>query len=900
MEHLAGQYFLNSDLRAEEIREQIKELCRAGYESIFLHARAGLKTPYLSQKWFDALDVAIDEIIRHGAKFAIWDEDNYPSGDAGNRICNTYPELASSRLDFQIGDAEAGEEITRFFAENGAFAGCFAVYDDGAVRDLKAYCGTLREKWGRPRVQSSAYSIAAQLPYPHRRRGMDTPRYAVVWTPDRKCRIVVVQLLRSAPGNHSGDLLDPATAQLLIALTHAEYERRFRERMRYCSASFMDEPSPAGDYPWTRRFPEEFKRDHGYDLMGLLPHLALDIDARSMRIRSDYRETLHRLLCRNYLEPVKNWLNERGIGSAGHLSRSENMTYSSLYWPDQLRCLKFFDIPCCDPLGYGIGRPGAAAHHIGTKVVSSAARLFGKKAAGADAFAVGGDTVSLCDLKFMLNYHLTMGITWYNVHGLYYTLEGERRDEAPPSLFYKHSQWQHMKTFLDYLKRRCTELSGEHICDLELLYPSTALQSRLPSSPDFAAALHDTAEKLLSHQRDFELIDEETLREKDPAESVRSRPYFLVAHTPVISPASADWLERYAAAGGTLMVTDIVPDILPEMSSDTAVKWRFAESCFCEDFCDRITASHLTGSGAENVLLRRVKTGDRIRTFLFNRGSRTFRGKLDGEALEIAPGEAGFADELSIAEALPELTVPSWRLTFAPNCVPVNYWEASAVSAIDLLTKNDTGALPVPESGEYYAVFTVESPLEKLFFITEEETLKRVVFTLNGTPLKNFRKAKFRDCREVECEITPLLKNGRNILGCKGELMENAPYLRGRFTVQFPMGNFGYPVLSNAPVAFELTAPADYRTLGYGTFSGMAVYESEINVAQSGRYLLKPALVKDSVRILIDGEEKVTLIAPPYRWEAELAAGEHRIRLEVCNAPGNRDIMAGLPAGLQH
>ena len=86
MEHLAGQYFLNSDLRPDEIREQVAELCRAGYEAIFLHARAGMKTPYFSQEWFDALQVAIDELIRHGVKFAIWDEDNYPSGDAGNLI----------------------------------------------------------------------------------------------------------------------------------------------------------------------------------------------------------------------------------------------------------------------------------------------------------------------------------------------------------------------------------------------------------------------------------------------------------------------------------------------------------------------------------------------------------------------------------------------------------------------------------------------------------------------------------------------------------------------------------------------------------------------------------------------------------------------------------------------
>ena len=244
----------------------------------------------------------------------------------------------------------------------------------------------------------------------------------------------------------------------------------------------------------------------------------MNIDKTSVRIRNDYRKTLHRLLCQSYLEPVKNWLNVRNIDSTGHLTRSENISWSAFSWPNQLRCFKYLDIPCCDPLGTGVGEIGASAHHIGIKLVSSAARLFGKKAAGADAFAVGGDTVSLSDLTFILNYSLVMGITWFNVHGLYYTLEGERRDEAPPSLFVQHSQWPHMKTFLNYLKKRCDQLNGVHVCNLELLYPATALQSSLPEELYPAEALHLTAEKLLSHQRDFELIDEVTLSEQNPSD----------------------------------------------------------------------------------------------------------------------------------------------------------------------------------------------------------------------------------------------------------------------------------------------------------------------------------------------------------------------------------------------
>lgn len=900
MEHLTGQYFLNCNLRPEEIRTQMRQLCDAGYEVIFLHARSGMKTPYFSQAWFDAVGCAMDELIRNGAKFAIWDEDNYPSGDAGNRICNQYPELAASCLKFHIREAKAGEEIVEFFSENGAFTGCWAIRDDGSLQDLSPFCGTLRKNWSKIRVWTDAYSPAAQLTAPHRRRSMDMTRFALSWTAEYDCRIVYAEWIHWGPGGHCTDLLNPETAKVLLALTHEEYARRFPEQMKkHCAASFMDEPCPAGDFPWTRNFPEEFRQEHGYDLAALLPHLAVNIDSRSARIRSDYRKTLHRLLCNNYLDVIRKWLNERDIDSTGHLSRTEFLSFNGLHWPNELRCLKMLDIPCGDPLGAAIGKPGSAAYHIGLKVVSSAARLFGKKACGADAFAIGGDTISLADLTFMLNYHLVMGLTWFNIHGLYYTMDGERRDEAPPSLFYQHTQWKHMKTFLDLLKKRCEELSGEHICQLEMLYPSTAIQIRLPEETPLDEKLHLAAEKLVSRQRDFELIDEVTLCEQDPAGFAMMRPCFLVAHAAKIERSTAQWLERYAAAGGRVFVTGGTPEILSEPDQDTGTPWLFADSCRDEDFIEKIPAPQVLGEHAENILLRRIRKNGVVRTFLFNRGSKTFRGTLDGAQIVIAPGEGAFADELAPVTESPELPVASWQLTFGPNCMPVYFWESGTVAAIDLIAKQKMGFSDFPEDGSFTAVFTLDDPLENIRFTTEEASLQRGSFALNGTPLTDYRKADFRDCRELECDVSALLKPGRNTLTFQGEMFENAPYLRGKFKVLSPFGNFGYPVLSSAPDVFHLKTPQDYRSLGYGTYSGTAIYESRVRITEANRYTLTLDLVNDSVQISVDGVTQKTLIAPPYQIQLDLSAGEHLIRLEVCNAPGNRDILAGVPAGLQ-
>ncbi len=898
MEHLAGQYFLNSDLRAEEIREQIQMLCSAGYESIFLHARAGLKTPYFSKQWFEALETAVDELIKNNAKFAIWDEDNYPSGDAGNRICNSFPELAASCLNFRVIEAEKDTPILEYFSVNGAFCGCFAVYPNGEISDISDHCGTLRSKWNPAFINITAYSPFGQLPLPHRRRSMDTPRFALSWTPDKKCKIVTFEILRSSPGRHCSDLLNAETTQVLLDIIHAEYERRFGQKMKYCSASFMDEPSPAGIYPWTRSLPEEFFKDHNCELLPNLPHLVMDITPASPCIRNDYRKTLHRLLCQNYLEPVKKWLNERNIASAGHLTRSEYLSWSGHLWPNELRCFKHFDIPCCDPLGAGTGKPGSIAHHIGIKAVSSAARLFKKRAAGADAFAVGGDTISLRDLKFMLNYHLVMGITWFNVHGLYYTLDGERRDEAPPSLFYQHSQWPHMKTFLSYLKQRCAELDGEHQTNLAFLYPSSALQCRLPASPAPDEKLHKTAEALLSQQRDFELIDEETLSEQTPADFAVLRPYFIVAHAAFIEKKTAVWLEKYVSCGGQLFVAGVTPELIVSPGTVSKEIWSFSEKYKNEDFITAIPAPDIQGEQKENILIRKIRQNNNTRLFLFNRGKKTFCGTCDGKCIELAPGVAGFAEELQKKDMPPVLPISDLNVSFGLDSVPVNRWNTYCGPQIDILEKASLNMEKFAEFRRFSATFSVEDAFP-LLFTTEEETLLRGSFELNGIPLTEYRKADFRDCREVECDITSLVKTGRNILTFNGGLFENPPYLRGNFTVEFPLGNSGYPTLSAAEKKIFLSAPCDYRYLGYGTFSGTAVYEGKVRAPQNGSYTLEFALIHDSVKVTVDGKELQTLIAPPYKLEVALSAGEHFIALEVCNAPGNRDILAGLPAGLQ-
>ena len=56
----------NSDMNRDEIRRQISDFSAHGFGGAFAHARQGLITEYLSDDFFDAWAVALDESKKRG------------------------------------------------------------------------------------------------------------------------------------------------------------------------------------------------------------------------------------------------------------------------------------------------------------------------------------------------------------------------------------------------------------------------------------------------------------------------------------------------------------------------------------------------------------------------------------------------------------------------------------------------------------------------------------------------------------------------------------------------------------------------------------------------------------------------------------------------------------------
>ena len=55
-------WFWNGTLEPDRLRWQIDEMVDKGIYGAFMHARAYLKTPYLEQEWWDAVEACVDAV----------------------------------------------------------------------------------------------------------------------------------------------------------------------------------------------------------------------------------------------------------------------------------------------------------------------------------------------------------------------------------------------------------------------------------------------------------------------------------------------------------------------------------------------------------------------------------------------------------------------------------------------------------------------------------------------------------------------------------------------------------------------------------------------------------------------------------------------------------------------
>lgn len=116
------------DMTTEQVRELVRESYKqSGYKGFGILPE--WQTAYMSEKYFALYEAALDEGSKYGMKFSLYDENGFPSYNAGGLLEEKYPELTTKRLDMIEDDGKGGDTV-RLELPEGKLMGAVAMNTD--------------------------------------------------------------------------------------------------------------------------------------------------------------------------------------------------------------------------------------------------------------------------------------------------------------------------------------------------------------------------------------------------------------------------------------------------------------------------------------------------------------------------------------------------------------------------------------------------------------------------------------------------------------------------------------------------------------------------------------------------------------------------------------------------
>ncbi len=538
-------WFWNDRLSVDEIRWQVGQMAAQGVRGFFIHSRQGLDQPYLSQAFFEMVDVAVAAAEEHGLLVHLYDEYPYPSGVAGGQVTLGQPQYHATELIQRTYDVPGGSIRLELPAGRVLSVMAYPLVDDhpdwSRGSDLRDHVG--------PLLVVDSYRETGLTRYNQKRYFASRPTPVLETTlPDGPHRIfasVQVEVTHHKYWNHFADVLNPEAVAEFIALTHERYRQRYGDKFgKTIRSIFVDEVRPG----WSARLPDAFRAEYGYDLCAVLPALQDETHPDHVRVAFDLYQLQYKLFCAAWEEPISGWCRAHGLAYSGEKP--------SL----RMAQLRYMDIPGCEP---GHTKAGAAMDLLqptlrgNAKATASAAYFYNKIAALDECYHSLGWSGTLQDAKLMADGQLLAGITCLVPHGFFYSTHALRKHDAPPTFFFQASYWPLFGKLAAHLDRIGQLFEGTHI-DAEILVVEPS--SGIPTRADLEA--YARLQVLLTESHlDFHFADTDILQRggiENGALIVADLAVKLVIVPPmrVIEPPLADWLAAFVAAGGQVIHCD--------------------------------------------------------------------------------------------------------------------------------------------------------------------------------------------------------------------------------------------------------------------------------------------------------------------------------------------------------
>ena len=484
-------YFLNDSFNADEIKIQLDFMRDTGVGAFFLHVRDGiLDEAYGTETYFKRVKFIVEQAAKRDIKVWLYDEDSFPSGNAGGQIAIEHPELqAYSLIVVKIKPEEITNGIARkvFGRVRGLFG--YAVKNENGVetsRKIADCFGVVRRHWYRRDMDKTYYcDMQDKLFFPHVRAGTCYSEIIFEAEVDDNEEVYAAYLEPVKTDGHYGlqaDCINRRTTEEFIARTHEKYAKFVGEYFgTTIPGIFMDEPSAGGLLPYTDEVVSKFKAIWNYDVTDYYFKLSPEYSGDGKKVRREYIETITRLFCDNFISPITEWCEKHGLKATGHFYGEEDPLSGSLCAQSVYRQTKLMGIPGFDIIGRYVGDRDHCALIIGAKIVVSAAIQSGKERILAECFALNPFNYGYDGLRKTADWLFACGIDTFAPHAFHYGYGAYQRTDAGKSFFFQDPLYGEYTEFAAYAGRVSNLLSlYRQENEVLLVLPSCGFAEEVP------------------------------------------------------------------------------------------------------------------------------------------------------------------------------------------------------------------------------------------------------------------------------------------------------------------------------------------------------------------------------------------------------------------------------------
>ncbi|MBR7133194.1 MAG: hypothetical protein IKD04_06635 [Clostridia bacterium] len=498
----------NGDMNDCDIENQIISFKEQGLGGFFMHARAGLEIEYFGPKWFAACEKAIETAIQQEMEVWLYDEDGWPSGFGGGRVCGLGIEYQAKKLCCAKGA----------LPDNATVLAAFSIGEGGMPVRIPTDSAT---------------------------------------DSDMLVGFVVLP-------NYT-DLLDFNVTSRFIEIIYDKYKQCFGEYFgKVIKGIFTDEPQLVEGAPYSFVMEKEYKLRYNRDFIDDLGLLFIDSELGNA-CRYRYWKMVSELFVSSYTEQISKWCDQNGLVLTGHFAGEDGLCDQVAKSGDLLSHYSYMQCPGVDHLGNRL------ITAVALKPLGDVAELCGRKMVLSESFGCSGWDVSFADLDRIAAWQRMFGVNRTTVHLSAFSLEGRRKRDYPATFSHHELWWEKFGLLAKKIEEDSAyAMAGENIDDILLLQPLAGMWSALaPGSfseqaRDISSQFRVAVENLLDAQIRFSVVNDALLNRFNNENGILSfgkhrYKTVMVSQTPVLSYETFKLLEKFSDEGGRVIFLNSRP-----------------------------------------------------------------------------------------------------------------------------------------------------------------------------------------------------------------------------------------------------------------------------------------------------------------------------------------------------